>query len=81
LCSFTENPFILPNKSSFIRNFKEVKINSINFFNPISHYTCSYSPLPCYQGKIWFEIPLEEVELIDKEKGVAGGFKRKNYNP
>lgn len=81
LCSFTENPFILSNKSSFIRNFKEVKINSINFFNPISHYTCSYSPLPCYQGKIWFEIPLEEVELIDKEKGVAGGFKRKNYNP
>jgi len=26
-------------------------------------------------------MPLEEVELIDKEKGIAGGFKRKNYSP
>ncbi len=79
LYSFTENPFILPDKSSLVRSFKKIEINSINFFCPTTHPTCGYSPLPCYQGKLWFEIPLEEVELIDKEKGIAGGFKRKNY--
>lgn len=77
LYSFTENPLILPDKSSLVRNFKKIEINSINFFCPTSHPTCGYSPLPCYQGKLWFEMPLEEVELIDKEKGIAGGFKRK----
>jgi len=81
LYSFTENPLILPDKSSLVRNFKKIEINSINFFCPTSHPTCGYSPLPCYQGKLWFEMPLEEVELIDKEKGIAGGFKRKNYSP
>jgi len=81
LYSFTENPLILPDKSSLVRNFKKIEINSINFFCPTNHPTCGYSPLPCYQGKLWFEMPLEEVELIDKEKGIAGGFKRKNYRP
>ncbi len=80
LYSSTENPLILPEKASLVRDFKKVEINSITYFCPSDQSTCSYSPLPCYQGKLWFEIPLEEVELIDKEKGIAGGFKRKSYS-
>jgi len=76
-----ENFILLPNTSSLERSFEKVKINDVVFFHPTNSITRGYIPLPCYANRLGFEIPLEQIELIDKEKGIAGGFKRKNHSP
>ncbi|WP_198539662.1 hypothetical protein [Chloracidobacterium thermophilum] len=72
---------MLPEVSSLKRKFTSQDINGVRFFFPKDSISCGYSPLPCSLGKVWSEFSLEDIELIDKEKGIAGGFKRKNYKP
>ena len=79
--STNTNLLLLPEVSSLRRDFTSKEINGIKFFFPKNSISCGYSPLPCSLGKVWSEFSLEDIELIDKEKGIAGGFKRKNYRP
>ncbi len=75
------NLLLLPEVSSLKRKFTSQDINGVRFFFPKDSISCGYSPLPCSLGKVWSEFSLEDIELIDKEKGIAGGFKRRNYKP
>ncbi|MCS7079268.1 MAG: hypothetical protein NZ585_04355 [Chloracidobacterium sp.] len=68
--------FIVPDTSSLVRRFEMVNINGIIFHQPVNS-TCGYGPLPCYSGNLSFAPPLTEIELIDKEKGFAGGLRRR----
>jgi hypothetical protein len=79
--STNTNLLLLPEVSSLKRQFTSQDINGVKFFFPKNSISCGYSPLPCSLGKVWSEFSLEDIELIDKEKGIAGGFKRKNYSP
>jgi hypothetical protein len=79
--STNTNLLLLPEVSSLKRQFTSQDINGVKFFFPKNSISCGYSPLPCSLGKVWSEFSLEDIELIDKERGIAGGFKRKNYRP
>lgn len=67
---------LTPNTFSLIRDFEKIYINGITFYQPVKS-TCGYGPLPCYSGNLPFSPPITEIELINKDQGVAGGFKRK----
>ncbi|MFQ3590475.1 MAG: hypothetical protein SNJ67_09275, partial [Chloracidobacterium sp.] len=54
-------------------------INGIDFYIPGEYHGCGYAPLPCITDyRLHFEIPPENIELIDRQKGIAGGFKIKD---
>ena len=71
--------FIVPDISSLVLEFERIEINGIVFYRHLGS-TCGYGPLPFYSGNLPFAPPITEIELIDKEKGIRSGFKRRS-NP
>ncbi|OYT69663.1 MAG: hypothetical protein CFK52_13295 [Chloracidobacterium sp. CP2_5A] len=73
----SRHPLLMPNVSSFEKNFTTRSINGITYYIPENSGGCGYSPLPCVaRNRLHFEIPLENIGLLDPSKGVAGGFLR-----
>lgn len=73
----SRHPLLAPNVSSFEKTFTTESIHGITYYIPENSRGCGYSPLPCVtRYRHHFDIPLENIRLLNSSKGVAGGFMR-----